>query len=384
MNKIKIMHLIHGLNTGGAETLTKSYMLNFNRERYDVVLLCINHDKESPYEEELSRAGVNVIYAQDYLLLRGKNGFFAKTINYPCKFLIVKWIIWKERPDILHVHLHANSFVKRARLNKNISLFYTVHSEPRVLWSNNDTRKRNDFWAAKWLTRHRGMRFIVLHEKMGAEINKLFGVTDSIILNNGVDVDRIEHARLTKEVRMELNIPESAFVLGHVGRFSEVKNHTFLVDVFIDTYGKNKNAFLLMIGDGPDKNKIIERLDKNGLKGKYLILSNRDDIPDLLSAMDVFVFPSLYEGLPLSLIEAQVAKKICFVSDSVNGHASISNLVTRLSLDDGAEKWADAILSYKKPKKIVVNDEDWDIKKITKKLEQIYLDALAERRNGKK
>ena len=129
---------------------------------------------------------------------------------------------------------------------------------------------------------------------------------------------------------------------------------------------------------------ITEELDVNGVSGKYLILSNRSDIPDLLNAMDVFVFPSLYEGLPLSLIEAQIARKPCFVSDTINEYVDISNLITRLSLKQSAEEWAEAIVNYKKPKKIIVNDDDWDIKKVTKQLEQIYLDALAEQENGKK
>ena len=157
-----------------------------------------------------------------------------------------------------------------------------------------------------------------------------------------------------------------------------------MVDIFREVSKKNSDAFLLMIGDGSDKDEIMKKLDNSGLKKKYLILSNRDDVPDLLNAMDVFVFPSLYEGLPLSLIEAQIAKKPCFISDRIDDYAIISNLVTRLPLENGTKKWADAIMNYKKPKKVIVDDENWDIKKITKQLEQLYLDALAENQNGKK
>ena len=383
MNKIKIIHFIHGLNTGGAETLVKEYAVNLNRSVFDVLVLCMSHE-DSPYEGILKKNNIKVICVDDYLPFWCRFSILKRTVGLIYKYAVVKNIICRESPDVLHTHLPINSFVKFAKPSGKTVVLHTVHNKPSELWSRDKKKRKKDFRAAKWLVRHRDMRFIVLHEKMRAEINKMFGVTDSIVLNNGVNVDRIKNARPVEVMRKELNIPEDAFVLGHIGRFSEVKNHTFLVDVFADVYKKGKNAFLLMIGDGPDKNKIIKKLDENGLRGSYLILSNRDDVPDLLSAMDVFVFPSLYEGLPLSLIEVQVAQKPCFVSDNVNEHATISNLMTKLSLNSGAKKWADAILSYKKPKKIVVNEDDWDIKKVTKRLEQIYLDVLAEKRNGKK
>ena len=120
----------------------------------------------------------------------------------------------------------------------------------------------------------------------------------------------------------------------------------------------------------------MNKLNEAKMKNRYLILNNRNDVPDLLNAMDVFIFPSLYEGIPLSLIEAQIARKPCFISDGVNEHAIISNIVTRIALEQGASLWGDKILSYKAPNKIVVDEDDWDIRKETKKLEQIYLSAL--------
>ena len=128
----------------------------------------------------------------------------------------------------------------------------------------------------------------------------------------------------------------------------------------------------------------VEKLKKNGLDNNYAIFSNRKDIPKLLKVMDAFVFPSLYEGLPLSLIEAQVSKLPCFVSDRIPEQATISNLVTRLSLDRTPKKWAEVILNYQKPKRIVVNDSEWDIREITKQLEQIYLDEIEKRQDGEK
>ena len=104
-----------------------------------------------------------------------------------------------------------------------------------------------------------------------------------------------------------------------------------------------------------------------------MILANRTDIPDLLNAMDIFVFPSISEGLGISLIEAQIMKLPCFISSNIPEHAIISNLVTIISLSESASYWAKKILSYKIPEKVKINSEDWDMKKSIKKLESLYL-----------
>lgn len=379
---MKIMHFIHGLNTGGAETLVKNYFLNFDKSKNDVVLLCMHHMKESPYEEVLEKAGVRMIFVEDFFLFGDKR--IARIFNRFYKYFLIRRIVRIESPDILHTHMSVNTYVKFANPKKSMVILHTIHTEPKALWDCSKKGRVRDLAAVRWLVKYRDMRFVVVHEKMRKEVNEMFGRNDTIVLNNGVDVEIIKKARNSKTTRKELGILDDAFVLGHIGRFSNVKNHEFLVDVFKEVLENNSKAFLLMVGDGPDEDVIVEKLNSSGLEGRYLILSNRSDVPDLLNVMDVFVFPSLYEGLPLSLIEAQIARRLCFVSDRVNEFATISNLVTRLSLEDDATKWADIILSHGKPKKVIVNEDGWDIKKITKRLEQIYLDALAERRDGEK
>ena len=379
---MRVMHLIHGLNTGGAETLVKNYFLNFDKSKNDVVLLCMYHINESPYEDVLRKAGVRIIFVEDFFLFSNKR--IARKFNRLYKYFLIRRIVRKESPDILHTHMSVNSYVRFANPKKSTTIFHTIHTNPKALWDCSKKGRARDLIATRWLVKHRDMRFIVLHEKMRKEINEMFGRNDTIVLDNGVDVEKINNAKNSKIIRKELGIPEDILVLGHIGRFSKVKNQEFLVDVFKEVHKKNGKAFLLMVGDGPDKAKIAKKLNSSGLEGCYLILSNRSDISDLLSAMDVFVFPSLYEGLPLSLIEAQIARKPCFVSDRVDESATISNLVTGLPLKNDASKWVEAILSYEKPKKGVVDEKEWDIKKITKRLEQIYLDTLAGRQNGKK
>ena len=384
MKKVKVMYFIHGLNTGGAETLVKNYAVNLDKSKFDVTILCLEHIRQSPYEAFLSANNIKVKYVEDYLFFKSKVNIFVGIANHFFRYLIVRKILHQEAPDVLHTHLAINSFVKFARPRGGTVLFYTVHSDPKVLWDIKKRDKRKDFKATRWLVKKYGMEIIALHEEMKDEINNMFGISDVIVLNNGIDVAALNKKMDGVKKKKDEGIPDGSFVVGHIGRFSAVKNHDFLIDVFKKIAEKNKNVFLLMIGDGPGKESVKKKIDEYGLKDRCKILSNRNDVSELLGVMDIFVFPSLYEGLPLSLIEAQIAGKPCFISDSINEYADISNLVVRMSLKQSPKEWADVILSYKKPERIVVNVDDWDIKKITKDLERIYIEAFSENKNGSK
>ena len=371
------MHFVPTLNTGGAETLVKNYLVGIDKSKFDPVLLCLNHSDSHLYEDFLAKNGIRVIYAEDYLVIRRVPKVIRKTIHYVQKYVIARRIIKRESPDIMHLHLYMNTVIRFARPKKNVAMFYTVHSTPKTIWSSDTKQKKAELKATKWLVKHYGMRFIVLHNEMKKEVNELFGVSDSVVLNNGIYVEEYGRKKNKKQIRKSIGVPEDAFVIGHVGRFAFPKNHEFLVDVFDRISKKNKKAFLLMVGKGSETKKIIQKLDGSVLGDKYVIFSDSGDMPDLFSAMDVFVFPSRYEGLGIALIEAQATRLSCFVSDAVPEYATISNLVTRLPLDAGAEIWADTIINSRRPRKIVINDDGWDIKTVVKKLENIYVEAIA-------
>ena len=371
----KVMHVIHGLNTGGAETLVKNYALKMDKNNFEVVILCFDHYYDSPYEKILEDNDVRVIYVCDYMKFYGSKNPLLKLFNKIEKYLIIKRHVKNEKPDIIHTHLQINRYIKFSKPKKSVSLFHTVHNEPIVLWRRGKFNRRLDFLSTKCLVKKYNMRFIVLHEEMKKEVNKLFHVSNSVVLNNGIDFNCF-NGSVNNNLKKYLKIPNDAFVIGHIGRFTEQKNHSFLVDVFYSMYKKHKNSFLLMIGSGTNKESIERKLDDLGLNGHYLILSNRNDIPDLLSIMDIFVFPSIFEGLGIVLIEAQKMKVPCFISTAVPKNATISNLVTRLSLDLEPSEWAKIIFDYKKPEKIVLDDKDWNMVNVVKKLEDIYLDKI--------
>jgi len=368
----KVILFIHGLSMGGAETLVKDYALGIDKNRYDVVIVCYEH-ADSPYETILADAGIRVIYICDIMPLWKKNGIIAKTINHYQLYFKIRKCLRQEKPDVLHTHLMVNNYVKFARLPRSLRIIYTVHNEPQELWFSGKKGMKKDFKMARWLVKHYHMRFVVLHEKMRKEINELFGVSDTIILNNGIDFEKFEVRKDKQVIRRKLGIPQRAFVIGHVGRFSYQKNHEFIVNIFSEISRQNERAFLLLVGDGPEKQRIETILMQKSLQEKSLILSNRSDVSDLMSAMDAFVFPSFYEGLPIALIEAQKVGLPCFASEKVPQAARVSGLVTFCSLDDSAEKWADRICNFNLES--VQNrevPEEWDMKNVIRKLELIY------------
>ena len=129
-------------------------------------------------------------------------------------------------------------------------------------------------------------------------------------------------------------------VIGHVGRFFKQKNHEFLLDIFSSIQSKRKDAVLLLVGDGEKKEEIISKIDRLGLTQNVILTGIRSDIPDLLSSMDVFVFPSFFEGMPNTIIEAQATGMPCILSDSITKEAEITNLLEYLSLSEDCNKWA--------------------------------------------
>lgn len=376
--KIKIVHFIHGLNTGGAETLVKDYVLGLDKQKYDVSVLCYMH-YDSPYEVILRDAGIKVEYACDNMKLWGKKGIVPKIVNHYQLYFEIRKKLRKMQPDILHSHINLNTYVWFSNLPKTVKLFHTVHNEPRKLWFDGKISSKLDFKAANWLIHHKNQRMIVLHDDMKKEVNNLFDINNSIVLNNGINFSVFENTKNNDEMRELLHIPKESFVIGHVGRFSDQKNHMFLIKIFEEIYDKNNDAYLLMVGSGEEILQVKSMLDQSPMKKNYCILQNRNDVADLMKVMDVFVFPSKYEGLSVVLIEAQKSSLPCIVSDTVNSYTKVTNLVKFLSLDQSEKEWAYEALKFedklyrqtfiKQGGEVPIT---WDMKQVILKLEQIY------------
>ncbi len=190
------------------------------------------------------------------------------------------------------------------------------------------------------------------------------------LLHNGVDLSVYRYDEKCKEdIRKEFNIAEDAFVIGHVGRFQEQKNHLFLLEIFHHIHQKNEKAILLLVGKGELEEKIREKAEALGISDRVIFAGVRSDIPALLSAMDVYVFPSFYEGMPNTVIEAQATGLPCVISDTITKEANITGLVEYLPLND-AKNWAEhALAAEQQPRqdtKQAFVEQKYDINSVAK------------------
>ena len=373
---IKVLQFIHGLNMGGAETLVKDYVLKLDKKKYDVTVLCYDR-YNSPYESILQESGINVKYICDAIPTWGHKSLPARTISWVMRLILVRRYIRKLKPDVIHIHLALNACLKFCRPRKQTVIFYTQHFQVER-WID---RYSKDVRAVIWLMKHYQMQIIALNEGMKLELQEIVGIKYAdrvVVLNNGIEMEKFRNAKQRKNVREKLNISEYTFIVGHVGRFNQIKNHKFLIDVFSEISKKNENTLLLMIGQGDAEtlDTVRKQAENLNLTKKIMILSDRSDVCDLMKAMDIMVFPSLSEGMPLTLIEAQASGLRCLVSDRVPHDITISNLIRYKSLNDSAEAWADTVLHWEKEHAVYIDADRWDMQTIIKDLEKMYDNAV--------
>lgn len=172
----------------------------------------------------------------------------------------------------------------------------------------------------------------------------MFGQKTFHVINNGVDTKRFAFNDIKRfEVRKKLGWTHDNKVIGHVGYFLEVKNHRFILDVFSELYKTDKKYRLLLIGDGLLRPEMEKRVQIEGLSDAIQFAGNIDNVNDYLNAMDLILMPSLYEGLPLSLMEQQANGLKCVVSDTITREVDKTGNLTFISLDTAAEDWANYI-----------------------------------------
>ena len=204
----------------------------------------------------------------------------------------------------------------------------------------------------------------------------MFGHHKYIIVKNAIDVEKFRYDESERQkIRKELKV-EGYTVLGHVGRFFPAKNHIFLINLFNEYSKDNQSAILWLIGDGEGKKEIEKVVKQMGLDEKVYFWGNRSDVNSLYQAMDVFIFPSLYEGLPLTMVEAQSASLPCVMSNNVPDECIMTNLIQKVGLEEGYPVWKYAISRAIKMKRYdmvnIIKHHGFDVEKNIKILESIY------------
>lgn len=365
----KVVEFVYSLYDGGAENLVKQYCFMLDKTEFSPIVLTLYPNYDSSAYQSLSSNNITIynIYPKRSACYRLFNKTFGK-LYFSYK---LKKIIKKEKVDVIHCHTAVLRYIRYAKKYlTGIKLLYTCHSIPERYFTG---YLKDEYRSAVYLLEHNYLQLIALHEDMRNQLNRLFGINNTVVINNGIDLIKYQNIKKSKkEIRDNLGISSNAYVIGHLGRFSEPKNHDFLVRIFIEAKKQKKNAFLFMIGDGVLKKHIENILCKNGLENDYLILSNRSDIPELLKAMDVFVFPSKVEGFGIALIEAQAVGLKCITSSAIPDAACVTNLVIKKSLSDSVKDWCSEILSDTSNYNDLSKLEKYNIRKEIKKLESLY------------
>lgn len=198
-----------------------------------------------------------------------------------------------------------------------------------------------------------------------------------LCFKNAIDTESFRFSATERNaIRGELDISEDAFVIGHIGRFAEQKNHQFLVETFAQVKKNLPNAVLLLVGGGELRHQIETEIIRCGLAESVVFAGVRSDVHRLYHAMDVFVFPSLYEGLGIVVIEAQAAGLPCCISSNVPREAMLTKLAQQRPLRDGAKVWADWIVSRKNEPRVdtiaAIRQAGYDISTTTAWLQYFY------------
>ncbi len=325
----KIMHVNYTMNIGGIETFIMNMIRNTVIKPEKIVVLTYA-DAPFDYEEELIRRGIKII--------RITNPHHISTFKHVKELHAV---IASERVDAIHAHTYFDSaFVVAIAWMSGVKV-RIAHSHTAMAHLEKRLVKK-----IKWMFARLLLYLFATHKLACSEVagKALFGSQKFTIVPNGINLPEFAYRTATRNaLRKKLGIPEDVFVIGHVGRLDKPKNHAFLIDIFKSFLRINPDSRLVLIGSGKLKGAIEEKIASLRLERQVILLGDRGDIKDLLNIFDYFVFPSIYEGLPVSLIEAQANGLTVLVSDTVSHEIKVSDAVQFLSLKESAEEWASHI-----------------------------------------
>lgn len=370
--KKKVLIVTESISYGGLNLVSVNFQQYLDKDKFECVF-CVRRDEIGKLEPEITKQGIRVIHVPD------------SELNYFKSFNFYKKIMSKEKFDIVHCHLPFFSGIvlfaaRQCGVKKRIA--HAHFSQPYT-----DTAIYSKKKQAVAVVYRQIMRLFLkcfcncklACSKAAGEF--LFGKKEfnknGIILNNGINTDDfIFDIDVRNDIRNELGILKNEIVLAHIGQLYSVKNQSFVISVFYEFNKKNPNSKLLFIGDGDDREMLENKVKSLNLQNNVTFLGLRNDANRLYQAMDCFVFPSIHEGFPLTLVEAQAAKLPCLVSDSITRKVKYNDNFEFLSINQSTKLWCNKIDELLKYDRSSVDNsliiEQFDIKNIAKKLEQIY------------
>lgn len=355
---IRVLHVVTDMSRGGLETFLMNYYRSIDRNRIQFDFLT-HRNKRGDYDDEIEDLG-GIIYRLDRL-----NPF---SISYRTQLNT----FFKDHSEYRIVHVHQDclsSIILKAAMKQGVKI--------RIAHSHSSNQTINWKYPIKLFYR----QFIPKYATHLAACSKaagdwMFRGKEYILIYNAIDSNQYVYNPVIRSiVRRELGIKDDEVVIGHVGRFAEAKNHSFLISVFNEVQLVS-SAKLLLVGDGYLRKRIENQIHALGLENNVIMTGVQNNVSRFLQAMDVFVFPSIYEGLPVTLIEAQASGLPCIISDKVPIECKITDLISQLRLDSGTEKWARSVLELSKMDRyntaLDVEKEGYDIRHNSIALMEFY------------
>lgn len=328
---IRILQVLPRLRRGGSQAMVMNLYRALDRDNYqfDFIIFTPDHDD---YYDEIRALGGKIYH---FKKLNGKNLFEVRK----------EWdLFFKEHPEYRILHSHVRSFASvYIPIAKRHGLKTIIHSH-----STSNGKGFEGFIKSllEFPLRFQADYLFACSTEAGKWLygNNAVRKSNYRFIPNAIDLEKFYFSTSERDkIRTQFGI-ENEVVVGHVGGFETPKNHEFIIDTFISFLSLCPGAKLMLVGDGTFEDKIRNICRDKGLTDNVIFAGLQANVAPYLSAMDVFLFPSLWEGLPVSVVEAQVSGLRCLLSDTITRDVELSSLLTYYSLQSGADRWARTLL----------------------------------------
>ncbi len=324
---IRILHIVTNMNRGGIESMLMNYYRHIDRTKIQFDFL-EHRPGESDFSSEIRQLGGKIYKV-------GRCNPFSTRYRRELKNF------FDAHPEYQIVHSHINCM---STLPLQVAKQCGVKC--RITHSHIADYELNLKYPIKMYYRSKLNNVATDRFACGIDAGRyMYGKQDFVVMKNAINTDSfIFSQKLRDEKRRELCIADDELLIGHVGRFDIQKNHGFILDIFKEVIELKHNATLLLVGKGKCEEEIKKKAKALHIEDHVRFLGLRNDVNELLNAMDVFLFPSLYEGLPVTLIEAQASGLLCYISDKITDECIVTDLVKKVGLDQSAGQWAKEIV----------------------------------------
>lgn len=341
MKKVKVLYFVDRMLRGGIQSLVIDWVSRFDKNTIQVDFLLLDDGKEHELEDDLKKLGCT-IYKLNRIWIKNPLDFIKMDKALKTFF--------KEHNDYKIVHLHSTSknyLVLKYAQKYNIPI-RIAHSHNINFQTTSILKKAAGNILKKSLIKY-STNYFACAKVAGEWLfnSEIVQSQKFMVIHNAIDFEKFKYNKNDREIiRKEFNIGEDQLVIGNVGRFSNQKNHQFLIDIFYEIKKKKNNAKLMLVGTGELEKEIKNKVQKLHLEKDVIFTGFRKDVNKLMQAMDVFLMPSLHEGLPVVGMEAQASGLPCFMSkDVITEEVKIADNLYFISLISPASEWAEEILN---------------------------------------